>query len=147
AVIIQDALKKVGIDVKVQYLEWPTFIDKMNARDFDATVLGWSLGLDPDASSIWHSEKAGDFNFVSYHNEEVNNVLDEALAVPKCDIEKRKELYWRFQELVTNDRPYLFLYYRKAIVGVNSKFDSDTGIFGNPLGVLWDVEKWYIKQE
>ncbi|MFQ6050063.1 MAG: peptide-binding protein [Candidatus Hydrothermarchaeota archaeon] len=147
AVIVQDQLKDLGIKVEVQYLEWPTFIDKITGKDFDACVLGWGLGIDPDASSIWHSEKAGTFNFISYHNEKVNKILDEAISVPGCDKEERKELYWRFQEEIAKDYPYIFLYYRKAVVGVNKKFDSDTGIFGTPIGILWNVEKWYIKPE
>lgn len=145
AVIIQDRLKKVGIAVKVQYLEWPSFVDKVSAKNFDAIILGWSLGIDPDASSIWHSEKAKDFNFVSYYNPRVNEILDKALTVPGCRKEDRRKLYWQFQEEVTKDTPYLFLYYTKAVVGVNTKFDSDTGIFGTPVGILWNVDKWYIK--
>ncbi len=145
AVIIQDRLKKVGIEVKVQYLEWPTFVDKVSSKNFDAIILGWSLGLDPDASSIWHSEKAKDFNFISYHNSRVNEILDTALVVPECRKEDRKAFYWKFQEEVARDNPYLFLYYAKAVVGANKKFDSDTGIFGTPIGILWNVDKWYIK--
>ncbi|MFQ6120005.1 MAG: peptide-binding protein, partial [Methanosarcinales archaeon] len=55
AVIIQDQLKDVGIDVEVQYLEWPTFVDKITSKEFDACIVGWNLGIDPDQSSIWHS--------------------------------------------------------------------------------------------
>lgn len=146
AVIIQDRLKKVGIDVRVQYLEWPTFVDKVSSKNFDAIILGWSLGIDPDASSIWHSEKAKEFNFISYHNPAVNKILDEALVVHGCRKEDRKALYWNFQEEVAKDNPYLFLYYTKAVVGVNKKFDSDTGIFGTPIGILWNVDRWYIKR-
>ena len=145
AIIIKDRLNKIGIEVKIQYLEWPTFVDKVSGKNFDAIILGWSLGIDPDSSSIWHSEKAKDFNFISYHNPKVNDILDKGLIVPGCKKEDRKKLYWLFQEEVAKDNPYLFLYYSKAVVGVNNKFDSDTGIEGTPIGLLWNVDRWYFK--
>ncbi len=147
AVIIQHYLKQIGIDVRVSYLEWPTFIDQIDNKQFDAVILGWSLGLDPDASGIWHSEKAGKFNFISFKNENVNKILDEALIVPKCDLEKRKQLYWQFQEIIAEEQPYIFLYYSTANVGVNKKFTADDSIFANPLGILWNIERWKIKPE
>jgi len=147
AVIIQYYLKKIGVQARVSVLEWPTFLDQVNRKRFDAVILGWSLGLDPDASGIWHSKKAGKYNFVSYANPEVDQVLDEALIVPGCAEEKRKPLYWRFQELIAEDQPYVFLFYGSSTVGVNKRFTADDGILASPLGLLWNIERWKLKPE
>jgi len=49
-------------------------------RKFDAILLGWGLGLMPDAYSIWdgNSDKKGGFNFVHYHNKEVDKLIKKA---------------------------------------------------------------------
>jgi ABC-type transport system substrate-binding protein len=65
--IAQDAWKKIGIQVETDLLEWSVFIQKrVNQLDFDALILGWSMGIDPDLFQIWHSSQTGPFqlNFV-----------------------------------------------------------------------------------
>ncbi|MFQ5477163.1 MAG: peptide-binding protein [Candidatus Binatia bacterium] len=58
ATIIQRRFKEIGVDASVRVYEWSAFInDFVDKRKFDAVVLGWSLGLDPDQYDIWHSSK------------------------------------------------------------------------------------------
>ena len=66
-------LADIGIEVKIQLLEWSSFIKIVNAnqspKEYDAVILGWSLGLDPDGYSIWHSTQYPQgFNFIGYNN-------------------------------------------------------------------------------
>ena len=47
--IAQDAWKQIGIDVRTDLLEWSVFIqERVNKLDFDALILGWQMGIDPD---------------------------------------------------------------------------------------------------
>ena len=58
ATIIQRRFKEIGVKADVRVIEWSAFInDFVDKRAFDAVVLGWSLGLDPDQYDIWHSSK------------------------------------------------------------------------------------------
>lgn len=110
AVLVQRQLKEVGIVVEVELYEWSVFIrDKINARNFEATVLGWSLGLDPDIYEIWHSsQKDKGFNFIGYENPEVDRLIEQGRS--EYDVEKRKKIYFRIHELIHQDQPYTFLY-------------------------------------
>ncbi|MBV5279263.1 MAG: peptide ABC transporter substrate-binding protein, partial [Campylobacteraceae bacterium] len=57
AQIIQHQLKRVGVRMKLRIMEWQAFLNTVvMPRKFDAVLMGWSLGLKPDAYSIWHSE-------------------------------------------------------------------------------------------
>jgi ABC-type transport system substrate-binding protein len=50
--IAQNAWKKIGVKVNTQVFEWAVFLnDFVNTGDFDAVVLGWSMGIDPDLLS------------------------------------------------------------------------------------------------
>jgi peptide/nickel transport system substrate-binding protein len=47
--IIQRRLREVGIDVKLRVIEWASFLKEfINPGNFDATILGWSTGAEPD---------------------------------------------------------------------------------------------------
>lgn len=110
ATLVQSDLKKIGISVDVLMFEWAVFISKyINKKDFDATVLGWSMGYDYDQYQIWHSSQtgAGMLNFVSYKNEQVDRLLN--LARSEFDREKVKESCWELQKIIYEDQPYLFV--------------------------------------
>jgi len=112
---VQRQLDQIGIKVEIELYEWSVFIrDRINARNFDATVLGWSLGLDPDVYEIWHSSQSEKgFNFVGYKNPEVDRLLD--LGRSEYDRDTRKRIYNRIQELIYKDQPYTFLYVPESI--------------------------------
>ena len=110
AVLVQRELQKIGIDVEIALYEWAVFIrDKINARDFEAIVLGWGLGVDPDIYEIWHSsQREKGFNVIGYKNSEVDRLIEEGRT--EYDREKRKKIYFKIHELINHDQPYTFLY-------------------------------------
>jgi ABC-type transport system substrate-binding protein len=109
--IAQDAWKQIGIQVETDLLEWSVFIQKrVNALDFDALILGWSMGIDPDLFQIWHSSQSGPFqlNFVGFANPEADDLIvkirqeyDHARQVAYCH---------RLHAIIADQQPYTFLY-------------------------------------
>lgn len=140
--IIQQRLKKIGIVVKLRIVEWSSFINNfINKRNFDACILGWALGLDPDQYIIWHSSKTGEheFNFVSYNNPEVDDILDKARKT--FDIKERKKYYHRFQDILAEEQPYTFLYVAEALPIVSKRI---RGIVPGPAGISYNFDKWWV---
>lgn len=142
ATIIQWRLSRIGIKVNIRTLEWSTFINEfIDKRRFEAVILGWNIGLDPDQYDIWHSSKTGEkeFNFVSYSNREVDELLEKGRRT--FDINKRKQAYYRIQEILAEELPYIFLYVPDAIPIVHSRFK---GIKPSPIGITYNIHKWYV---
>jgi peptide/nickel transport system substrate-binding protein len=142
AEIIQRRFAAIGVKADIRVLEWSSFIENyINNRDFDATILGWSLGLDPDGYDIWHSSKTGqrEFNFVSYANAEVDDLLEKGRRT--FDIDKRKAAYSRIQQILADEQPYTFLYYPEATPMVSSRV---RGIDPGPAGIGYNQEEWWI---
>jgi peptide/nickel transport system substrate-binding protein len=142
ATIIQWRLKKIGIKVNIRVLEWSAFINEfIDKRRFEAVILGWSLGFEPDQYDIWHSSKTKEkeFNFVSYDNPEVDALLEKGRRT--FDREERKKAYFRFQEILAEELPYIFLYVPDALPIVNSRFH---GIKPTPIGISYNMHKWYV---
>ena len=111
ATLVQASLLKIGIKVDVQLYEWAVFLKQfIDKRDFDACVLGWSLGPDYDQYQIWHSSQTGPekLNTVWYKNPKVDNLLEQIRA--EYDKNEIKRFASELQRTIYDDQPYLFLY-------------------------------------
>ncbi len=117
AVLAQQYLRKIGIEVEVIEYEWAVFIKQyIDARNFDACVLGWSVGRDQDLYQIFDSSQANQpqsLNFVSYSNPQVDRLISEART--EFDMAKVRQYTAKLQQLIYDDQPYLFLYYPEGI--------------------------------
>jgi len=145
AVIIQYRLKAIGIDVKIRVIEWASFLTQfIDKGNFEAVMLGWTIGQDPDLFDIWHSSKTGprELNFIGYKNPEVDRLQEEGRST--FDMEKRRRCYYRFQEILAEDQPYTFLYVPDALPVVSARF---RGIEPAPAGIMYNFIKWYAPKE
>ena len=122
AQIIQHQLQKIGVEVTLRVMEWQAFLNMVVfPREFDTVLLGWSLSLSPDPYLLWHSEsdKAGGFNFIGYHNAEVDALIERMQGIVERDAlaAVQREI---FAKIVADD-PYLFLFIPNSITAVNRK--------------------------
>ncbi len=114
AQVAQDSWKRIGVHVKIDRIEWAFFIQKyINTLNFDAVILGWSMGLDPDLYQIWHSSQTnpGQLNFVGYKNPEADKLIIKIRQ--EYDLKKQVAYAHRLHELIHADQPYTFLYVKK----------------------------------
>jgi peptide/nickel transport system substrate-binding protein len=142
AEIIQWRLGQIGIKVKLRVMEWASFINEyIDKKRFEAVILGWSTGLDPDQYDIWHSSKTDykELNFISYQNKEVDKLLEKARR--SFDREERKRYYFRFQEILAEEQPYTFLFVPYALPVVHARF---RGIKPAPAGITYNFIRWYV---
>jgi len=145
AQIIKENLKKIGIKLNIKVLEWQAmlheFIDK---KRFEAVILGWSISLDPDQYDIWHSSKTREkeLNFISYSNPEVDALLEKGRRT--FDINERKKAYFRIQEILAEEVPYIFLYVPDATIIVSGRV---RGIKPSPIGISYNLPKWYVPKK
>lgn len=145
ATIIQWRLAKVGIKVKIEAIEWSTFVNEfIDKRRYEVVILGWSIGLDPDQYDIWYSGKTKEkeFNFVSYSNPEVDALLEKGRRT--YDIAERKKSYYRIQEILADELPYIFLYVPDATPIVHGRFKD---IRPSPIGITYNLPKWYVPKQ
>lgn len=143
AEILQYQLKKAGIVMKLRVMEWQAFLNTVVLpRNFEAVLMGWSLGLKPDAYSIWHSEssKKGGFNFVGYKNEEVDRLIKKAEKI--VDQKEFDKIYKEIYTKITSDIPYLFLVIPNSITVVNKNIEP---VSPSIIGVMHNAIDW-IKQ-
>jgi len=142
AEIIQRDLREIGIQVEIRVLEWQTLLHQfINKKQFEAIIMGWGVGLDPDIYPIWHSSKTkeGEFNFISYQNPQVDDLLIKGRQT--CNQEERKKIYQEVHRLIAEEQPYTFLYYPMALPIVHKRFK---GIEPSPIGIQYNLPQWKI---
>lgn len=133
--------KRVGIDIQLRGLEWTSFVKKLDERDFDAVVLGWTRAHDPDLKQIWHSDsiKEQGSNFVAYENPELDKLIDEHRKTMSYD--ERVKLARKMQNLIYNDQPYTFLLESKYVLYAHqSNIKKPKDVFNYGIGIpYWTV--------
>lgn len=142
AEIIQRRLMAIGIDVKIHVVEWAAFLNTfIRKRDFEAIILGWGLGTDPDQYEIWHSSKTGseELNHISYSNPKVDDLLEAGRRT--FDQARRKAIYGELQEIMAEDQPVVFLFVPDALSVVSSRV---RGIEPAAAGISYNFTKWYV---
>jgi peptide/nickel transport system substrate-binding protein len=144
AEIVQASLRELGITVEIRVIEWAAFLKEyLRKKRFEAIVLGWGIGLDPDQYNIWHSSKTGpdELNQISYANPEVDDLLEKGRR--SCVQAERVKYYHRLQEILAEDQPIVFLYFRDALPVVASRV---RGIVPSPNGIRYNFNEWYVPQ-
>jgi peptide/nickel transport system substrate-binding protein len=112
--LLQQNLEQVGVRLNVRPMESTVLQQLTQERKFEAYFGGWGAGTDPDTSeNIW-ATGAGR-NFTSYSNPEVDRLFAEGRR--ELDREKRAEKYARIQEILYEDQPYTWLYWRNSFYG------------------------------
>lgn len=117
---IQENLAKVGIRAKVETTEFGTWMDQIRSPQNQLAEMSWNVApSDPDAMLTSIYAKAGfppGFNTSYYTNPELEDVL--AKAVQETTDAKRRELYFRAQEIIVADAPVVPVVHRLDLTGL-----------------------------
>ena len=107
AEIVQDQLKKAGINVTIKTLEWGVFLKAYQDGETDMYILGWSnsTGDAEYSMRIWSESGFGTINGSFYSTPEMETLLDQGSK--EMDREKRLKIYWKAQEVATNSHARL----------------------------------------
>lgn len=142
AEIIQATLREYGVGVEIRVLEWAAFLkEHIKKRNFEAIVMGWGIGIDPDQFGVWHSSQQGpdELNHIGYASPEADALLEAGRST--CVQAERVRFYHRFQELMAEDQPLVFLYFRDALPAVSSRV---YGIDPGPAGIRYNFHDWFV---
>jgi len=146
-----DLLKKqweaVGAKLDVQSL--PVADVQQNyirPREYNALLFGQVLGIDPDPYVFWHSSQTRDpgLNLALYSNPDVDKVL-ESIRKDSKESDRLKD-FQKFQQLVSDDLPALFLYTPNYLYLVSKNVQGiNINSMVTPDKRFANVEDWYIK--
>lgn len=140
--IIQHRFAAIGVEVKLRVIEWASLLKEfIHPGNFDATIMGWTVPIDPDAYNVWHSSKTGtgELNFIGFKNQRVDELLE--LGRSTYDQAVRKQMYDEFQQILAEEQPYTFLFVPDALPVVARRF---RGIEEAPSGIMHNFIRWFV---
>ena len=122
--IWKEDLRKVGIDLKLELVTWPTLMKKLQNKEFVLMFIGWGGALNPDPHSMWHSQfrdqKHGS-NLSGFTAQELDSLLVKSGTM--FDRQQRKQLFHRMDEILFSNHPFI-LHWSKSFlqIGYWNKF-------------------------
>lgn len=108
AQVIASELKPIGIDVKIDTLDFATWLDRESKGQMDAFMLSWLGNIDPADFYEQQHITGGSSNYQKYSNPKVDALLKQAAT--EVDQNKRKDLYDQAAKIIVDDVSYLYLY-------------------------------------
>jgi len=108
--LIAESYLKAGIQVNIVLMDPAAFIDKNKHHDFDMILGSWGgVSGSDDFSQIWGSENwaNGGSNYVGFGNAAIDALIDSCNFT--IDPAKRIPLVRKFQKVVYDEQPYIFL--------------------------------------
>lgn len=129
ALLLQDNFRKAGIELTVDSKEYSVLIDDLKRRDFDLFGSGW--GQSPvvdDPKQIWHtdSDTPDGANRVGFGDAESDALIEEIRVT--LDPAQRAQLYRRFQEIVYEEQPYIFLFTPQERIVISKRFAAEPSV-------------------
>ena len=142
-VMVQQNLREIGVQMEVRPIEFNQMSTQLKRHEFDAYVGGWYVATKVDMKPTWHSTSAnGRFNYVSYKNPRVDEIIDQARTM--LDFEKAKPLWFEFQDLIYADQPYTMLYEPRGLVALHKRFQN---VEVNALRTYANLDEWWVPKD
>ncbi|WP_294704436.1 ABC transporter substrate-binding protein [uncultured Fusobacterium sp.] len=119
-VIIQDQLKKIGINVEIKVFEFGSYVSKTALPNKELYFLSWNSSGDGDVAlyPLFHSSQHGSSgNRSFYTNKKVDELLDKART--SVDETERTILYKEVQDILQEDLAIYSLVYPKINLAKN----------------------------
>jgi peptide/nickel transport system substrate-binding protein len=140
ATVAQQMWSEAGAKVEVQGMEWGAYLQmtKEGPYDWGTFVNAYIAAVDPDM--IWFKKEADpSYNRVDFHNARVEELYAQGLE--EFDREKRKQIYVEIQQILTDEAPWIWLYYEQDKSAFSPRVK---GVEITKMG-LNDIWEWWIE--
>ena len=123
--MLQQEAKKVGIKINIISSDGIVANSKYRKHEFDLMTDGRVVGPDPDDfKQTFHSESAADEgdNYFNFSNSEADALIDSIRT--ELNEDKRRGMYHRFQEILHEEVPLIFLWTPTERIAISKKFEN-----------------------
>jgi peptide/nickel transport system substrate-binding protein len=120
ATALQSMLKDVGIELDIRSNEFATFYADTMSGNFDLVSMYWVGVNDPNHYYMIFDSKMTPprgYNRGYYSNPEMDRLVESAQTT--FDINERRKLYARVQQIAADDLPYVSLWWEDNVVVLN----------------------------
>ncbi len=138
---LAESFGKVNIYTMLNPLDYNGFFTAVTSHNFDMSISAWQSSAPPeDFSQLWSSASWANngLNFTGFGTPQTDALID---SINTCMNEpKRIELSKRFQKLVYDEQPYIFMFTQTRRVIVSNKWEN-IEVYTEYPGVLLNTLK------
>ena len=149
-VVIKQDLEELGMKINFKPIEFNSLVNKLtNTHDWDLVIMGLTGSpIEPhDGKNVWTSGGTLHmFNMGVPKDErfdwekELDNLFEEGAL--KIKYEDRKPIYDRYQEIIYEENPIIYLYSPMQLYAIRKKIKN---VFPSALnGLLYNLDEVYI---
>jgi peptide/nickel transport system substrate-binding protein len=143
AVLIQEQLRRVGIDMRIDQMDYSAFTARQQKRSFDAVLASWHLGSSPvAATTTWTTAaaKKGGLNYGGYTNSVFDALLDSAVSASTP--RQARDYFRRAHQVIVDDAPAVWLYEPRTLIAVNRRIETTPM---RPNAWWLDIGSWKVQ--
>jgi peptide/nickel transport system substrate-binding protein len=143
--LMQESLRGVGIDMKLDRLELLQMYDRAENWNFQTMLGSWALDINGDPYQLWHSSQADlkkSSNFIGYKDPAADKLI--AAGRLEYDDAKRAAIYRQLHRVIHDDYPVCFLFNPHVILLVSKRFQNVAVFASRPC---FDVASWWVPRE
>ena len=129
--------RRVGVEVTLETVDWPTFQSRLRAGQFELAALAWFTSVDDDLYATFHSSQSKDgLNYGAFNHPALDRLLEAARTefAPAA----RQTLCRQISQILQNEQIYTFLYQLASPAFVSKRV---RGLFPSAMGLslrhLW----------
>lgn len=139
----QSQLSKIGWKITPQTIEWATLVDQTLKGSFDVVVgpASTTATFNP-GDLLQEASTTGSANYQKYSNPQVDKLLEQ--AAQELDIDKQIPIYTQIQEILVQDEPTTFSWYRPYIHVLKKKFAGYVDQNVLVEGIFNKLETFYV---
>lgn len=153
-VMVKQDLEELGMKVNFKPVEFNSLVNKLtNTNDWEMAIMGLTgTPLEPhDGKNVWTSkgslhmfnQRPADYTVDDRLDweKELDEIFREGAL--KLTYEERKPLYDRYQTIIYNQKPIIYLYSPIRITAIRKKFKN---IFPTSLsGLIYNLDEIYVE--
>jgi len=143
AVVVQQQLRQIGVNVQVRTMEFQTMLEQHRSRDYEAVLSGWSLDtFRVDPNPLFSCEEARtprSANRAGYCNPEADALAEKGLRT--LDEEDARVVWAEYTRLLLEDQPIAILLWQEQLSAVNERLQ---GVQMDVRGKLQTAAEWWI---
>lgn len=123
---MKESARQAGVEIEVIPLEWSVFSERLKANEVKMWYGAWVFDPRPsDPKQIWHTTSyGGGSNFTGFGNAETDKLIES--ITQELDPAKRKQMYYKWQETLHEEVPYIFMFTAQNLLLVHNRFDRES---------------------
>ena len=142
AVMIQEHLRRVGIEARVRQLEFNTVVSRALDHDFDALLSAWDIDTSLDMTYAFHSQSIDDgYNFGHFSDADVDRLIDAANL--ETEPAERMRLLREIEAILHREQPYTFLWEPQRLAAASKRLRDATP---SPVSPFFRLRQWWLAE-